>query len=114
MTGERGAVLDARDFAIGCHAGQMQQQREPRRAFYQSANRRTTQTENEIALPVTGDRPISDSRGALADHDLGVNEGFAFAANPRARYAQCASGAEAGTQLAAQRAPALHGTGLVK
>src|SRR5271154_2024725 len=87
MTGKRGSVFDACDFAIGCHAWQMQQEREPRRAFYQSANRRTAQTENEIPLPVTGDRPISDFRGAFADQDRGVNEGFSFAANPRARYA---------------------------
>src|SRR5881394_796874 len=41
MTGKRGSVFDPREFAIGCHAWQMQQEREPSRSFYQSANRRT-------------------------------------------------------------------------
>src|SRR5271170_5531838 len=76
MTGKRGSVLDPCEIAIGRHARQMQQEREPCRAFYQSANRRTAQTENEIPLPVTGDRPISNLCWALADHDLGGNEGF--------------------------------------
>ena len=77
------------------------------------ADRRTVETENEVPRPVTGHRPISDFRGALAEHDLGRNEGFSPAANSRSWHAECASGAQARGQLAAQRAPALHVKSLV-
>src|SRR5271155_307668 len=65
MTGERGSVLDPRGIGVGCHARQMQQDREPCRSLYQSADRRTAETEDEITLPVNRappDRP--PQRGA--------------------------------------------------
>jgi hypothetical protein len=87
MTGKGWSVLDPSGIAIGCHARQMQQEREPGRSFYQSADRRTVQTEDEISLPMARYRPISDFRGALADHDFGRNERFVLAADPHARHA---------------------------
>src|SRR5271170_4073712 len=52
MTGKGGPILDPSDFAVGCQAWQMQQEREPCRSLYQSADRRAAQAENEISLPV--------------------------------------------------------------
>ena len=65
----------------------MQQASEPCGSFYQRADRRTVAAEDEIALPVTGHRSISDFCGALANHDLGINERFALAADAHARHA---------------------------
>src|SRR6202022_5177318 len=79
----------------------------------QSADRRTAKSEDKISLPVTGHRPISNLRGALADHDLGGDEGFSFAVDPRSRHAAGTAGAEAGGQLAPQCASALNVKGLV-
>src|SRR5229473_6417180 len=70
-------------------------------------------SEDKISLPVTGHRPISNLRGALADHDLGGDKGFSFAVDPRSRHAQGTAGAEAGGQLAPQCASALNVKGLV-
>ena len=60
---------------------------------------------------MTGHRP--NLCGALADHDLGGNEGFSLPVEPGSGHAQCTAGAEAGGQLAPQCAPALHVKGLV-
>src|SRR6202041_1761637 len=67
MTSERGSVLDPCEIAIGSHARQMQQDREPCHALYQGADGRTAESKDEIPLPVAGHRSISDFRGALAD-----------------------------------------------
>ena len=87
MTGKGWSILNPHSIAIGCLARQMPQEREPCGSFYQCADRRTVEAENEIALPVTGHRSISDFRGALANHDRGINERFALAANAHARHA---------------------------
>src|SRR5919112_6788772 len=86
----------------------MEQQREPRRALHQGADRRTAQAEDEITFPVPRHRPISRFRRAFADQDLGTNEGFAPPAAARSWYAQRPSGAQAGGQFAAQCPPALN------
>src|SRR3954467_5451848 len=52
-------------------------------------------------------------RRTLADHDVGRDEGLAPAARARPRRAQHSSGAQAGRQLVAQCAPALHEQRLV-
>ncbi len=113
MTGKGWSVLHPSGTAIGCHARQMQQEREPCRSFYQSADRRTLETKYEISLPMARYRPICNFRGALADHYLGRNERFALAADPHARHAQGTARTQTGGQLAAQRAAALHVKGLV-
>jgi hypothetical protein len=87
MTGKGWSVLNPSGIGVGGHARQMPQEREPCGSFYQCADRRTVQTEDEISLPMARHRPISDFSGTLADHELGRNERFAFAADPHARHA---------------------------
>jgi hypothetical protein len=69
-TGKRGSVLDPSGIGIGGKARQIQQEREPRRPFYQSADRRTASTEDDIPLTVAGHRPIDNPSRALANHDF--------------------------------------------
>lgn len=67
------------------HRGQVQQEREPRFAFHQSADRRAFQAEDQIAFPVTRHGAVFCFGGAFADHDLIGYKRFAFALSPRAR-----------------------------
>ncbi len=53
-------------------------------------------------------RPVGHLRRAFADHDLGDNEGLAPSAAALPWHAQRPPRAQAGRQLAPQRAPALH------
>ena len=52
--------------------------------------------------------PVGHFRRALADHDLGGDEGLATTPSARPRHPQRPPCAQAGGQLAAQRAPTLH------
>ena len=99
--------------AVARHARQVQQHREPRRALHQRADRRAAQSQDEIPLPVARHRPVGRLRRTLADHDLGRDEGLAASAGARPRHPQRPPGAQAGGQLAAQRAAALHEQRLV-
>src|SRR3954447_18305495 len=65
MPGERGPVLGARSVTVARHAGQVEQDREPRRALHQGADRRTAQPQDEVPLPVARPRPIGRLRRAL-------------------------------------------------
>jgi hypothetical protein len=103
-----GPVLHARPVVVARHAGQVEQHREPRPAFHQGADRGTAQTQDEIPLPVARHRPVGRFHRALADHHPGDDKGFASSTAARPRHAQRPPGAQAGGQLAAQGAPALH------
>src|SRR3954466_10600800 len=52
MPGERGPVLGARSVTVTRHAGQVEQDREPRRALHQGADGRAAQPHDEVPLPV--------------------------------------------------------------
>ena len=86
----------------------VQQHGEPRRALHEGADGRAAQPQDQIPLPVTGDRPIGRLRRTLADHDLGGDEGLAPSACARPWHTQRPSGSQAGGQLAAQRPAALN------
>src|SRR3954451_11636137 len=74
-----------RSVTVTRHAGQVEQDREPRRALHQGADGRTAQAEDEVPLPVARHRPIGRLRRALADQDLGGDTGFAPSAAARPR-----------------------------
>jgi hypothetical protein len=90
------------------HARQVQQQCEACRALYQSADRGTTKTQDEVSFPVARHGSIGCLRRTLADHDVGRDEGLASTARARPRHPQHPPGAQAGRQLAAQRASTLN------
>jgi hypothetical protein len=108
MPCECGSVLDAGLTAVALHARQMNKERETRRPLYQCADRRTAQPQDEIAFPMTGYGAVCSFSGALADHDCGGHEGLSAFASALPWHAKRAPGAQAGGQLAAQRASALH------
>src|SRR3954454_17242060 len=91
MPGERGPVLGARSVTVARHAGQVEQDREPRRALHQGADRRTAQPQDEVPLPVARPRPIGRLRRALADQDLGGEAGLAPSAAARPRHPSSAA-----------------------
>jgi transposase len=113
MSSERGSVLHAGLVAMVRHAWQVQQQREARHTFNQGSDRGTTDTQDEVAFPVARNGPINCLRWTLADHDLGRDEGLAPPARTRSRYPQRPPSAQAGRQLAAQRATTLHDQRLI-
>jgi len=45
-------------------------------------------TKDEVALPMTGDSPIGNFGGAVADHDGIPDEGLVATSGPFARHAQ--------------------------
>src|SRR5262245_51138328 len=108
VPGERGTILDPKLFAVSFHARQMQQHREARRALYQGPDRGAVQTEDEIALPVPGNRAVLGFGRALADHDLWAHELLASRLRASPRDPQCAAGTQACNELTAQRTTALH------
>src|SRR3954447_4467964 len=108
MPGERRPVLGAHAAAMTCHGRQVKQDREPRRALHQGADRRAAQPQDEIPLPVARHGPILCLCRTLADQDLGGDAGFASSAGPRPWHPQRPPGAQAGGQLTAQCSPALH------
>src|SRR5215212_7534152 len=108
VPGERGPVPHAGAEIVARHARQVEQDREPRRAFHQGADGRAAQPQDEVPLPVARHRPVGRLRRALGDHDLGGHEGLAPAAAARPRHPRRPPGAQAGRQLAAQRAAVLH------
>ena len=58
MAGQCGAILYTGEVAVTFHARQMQQNREARRSFDQRATRGTSQAQNQVTLPMPGNRPI--------------------------------------------------------
>src|SRR3954464_10054667 len=107
VPGQRRPVLLARCRAVARHRRQVEQYREPRRALDERADRGTPQPEDEVALPVARHRPVLRLRRPLADQDLGRDEGLAPSTGACPRHPQRPSGAQAGGQLAAQRAATL-------
>src|SRR4051794_4121960 len=108
MARERGPVLHTTPVPVARHAGQVEQDREPRRALHQGADGRAAQSHDEIPLPVARHCPIICLGRALADQDLGGDADLAPSAAARPRHPQRPPGAQAGGQLAAQRPAALH------
>src|ERR1700733_943416 len=108
MSSECGSILHASLVAMIRHARQVQQKSEAWHALNQGAEGGTAKTQDEITFPVARHSPINCLRWTLADHDLGRDEGLAPPARTRSRYPQRPPSAQAGRQLAAQRATTLH------
>src|SRR6266545_5072680 len=106
VSGERRAVLDP-GLVVSGHAGQVQQHGEPGGALDQGPDRRTAQTEDEVAFPVPGNGAVFDLGGPFADHDLGADELLAPAPGACSWDAQRPPSPQARDQIAPQRAPAL-------
>jgi len=68
--------------AVTIHRWQMQQHGEPGRAFYERANRRTIETNDEVTFSVTRHRTVTSFRWSFGDHYLGGNEVLATALRP--------------------------------
>ena len=107
VAGERGAVLRARDDAVAVLAWQVDQHREPGRALDQRADRGALQADEQVAFPVPGDGSVLGLGGPFADHHLGRDVRPGLLAGPGPRDPQRPPGAQAGDQLALQRAAAL-------
>src|SRR3954468_10590235 len=60
-----------------------------------------------VALPVTGDRPVLGLGGPFAEHDVGGDMALRLVPRPFPRFAQRATGAQAGHQLTLERAASL-------
>lgn len=71
------------------------------------------QAQDEIPFPVAWHGAIRYLRRTLADQELGRDETLPAPTGARARHAERPSGAQAGRQLAPQRAASLHVQGLV-
>jgi hypothetical protein len=107
VSGERRAVLDP-GLVVSGHRRQVQQHDEPGGALDQCPDRRTAQTEDEVAFPVPGNGAVFDLGGPCADHDLGADELLAPAPGACSGDAQRPPSPQARDQVATQRAPALH------
>jgi hypothetical protein len=81
---------------------------EARRSLHQRADRGTAQPDDEVAFPMTRHGAVVSFGGTFADHDFGRYEGLPVFSSAQPWYAKRASSAQAGGQLAAQRASTLH------
>jgi hypothetical protein len=80
VSGECRAILLPLVRSVAGHWRTMEKHREAGRPFDQCANRRTVQTQDQVALPVARDSSVISLCGPFADHDLGGDEGFAASA----------------------------------
>ena len=107
MAGERGTILGSRT-GVADHRWEVQQHREACAALDQRPDRGAPQAENEIALPVPGNRPVLSFGGALANQDLVGHKVLAAPSGAGSRDAQRPPGPQASGELAPQSAAALH------
>jgi hypothetical protein len=70
---------------ISLLARQVQQHREARAAFDESADRRVVQAKNEITFPMPRDRPVSDLWRPFTNPEGIAQEGLSTAAGPLTR-----------------------------
>jgi hypothetical protein len=66
VAGERGTILGSRT-VVAVHRWEVKQHREPGAALDERPDRGAAQAEDEITLPVAGNRPVLRFGGALAD-----------------------------------------------
>jgi hypothetical protein len=98
---------------VSVHAGEVQQHHVAGAALDQRPDGGALESEDQVAFPVAGHSAIRGLGRPLANHDLGPHEGLAASARAGSRYPQRPARAQAGGQLTAQRAAALHVEGLV-
>src|SRR5271165_5344412 len=68
VSGECGAVVHVRLFAVALHSWQVQQDSEPRGALHQRADRRLVAPDDQVTLPVAGDGTVFGLGGSFGDH----------------------------------------------
>jgi hypothetical protein len=71
IAGQRWPVLGRLLVPVALFTGQVDQHREPARAFDHGADRRALQSDQEIAFPMPGNGTVLDLGGALADQAPG-------------------------------------------
>ena len=69
VSGEGGAVLRPCDGAVPGLAGQVHQRREPGLALGHRADRGALETDDEIALPMSGLRPVDRGERPIVDSE---------------------------------------------
>ncbi len=88
VPGKWWTILHAWAFAVTGHRREVQEHREPRRAFHQRPDRRSVQPQDEVALSMARHGPIGGFDWPFADHHLGRDEGRPSAMNARPWNAQ--------------------------
>ena len=84
------------------HWWKVQQHGEASGALNQRSDSGLVQADDEVALPVTRHRAVSDLRGSLADHDLRGDEVLASSLGPSSRNTERPPGSQARDELATQ------------
>ena len=77
VAGKRGPVVDPLLFSVAWHGWEVSQHREPGGPLHQSPDRRTVESQDQVAFPVSWHCPVVGLGGALGDEDLGSNERLA-------------------------------------
>ena len=113
MTGKRGPVLDPWFDAMALHGRKPQQHCEASRALDEGADRRSVQTQDEVAFPVARNSSIFGLGGSFTDHDLRRDEPLSPPTRASPRHAQRSARPEARDELALQCAATLDIEGLV-
>jgi hypothetical protein len=81
MSGKRWTIINAWLAAVTCHAGQVKQHGVSRRALDQGPDRRTTQSKDEVPLPMPRNGPSSNVCWAFANQDIRRDERLTSAAS---------------------------------
>jgi hypothetical protein len=89
------------------------QHREPGCPLNQRADRGPLQPDDQVSLPVTGDRAVIGLGGPLADHHLGRDMCPGLPFRPGAGNPERTAGAQAGDQITLERAAVFDIEGLV-
>ena len=100
--------MDPLLFSVAWHGWEMQQHREPGGALNQRPDRGTPKSDDQVTFPVSWHCPVVGLGGALADHDLGADEGAAPLPGPCPRDPQSSPGSQTRHKLPFERASALH------
>ena len=108
VTGEGGPVVDPLLFSVAWHGWEVFQHREPGGALHKCPDRGAPKSGDQVTFPVAWHCPVVGLGGALADHDLGADEGAAPLLGPGPGDSQRSPGSPTRHKLAPERTPALH------
>ena len=95
------------------HSWQMEKHREPRCPLDQRANRRAVQTNDEVTLPMAGNRPVIGFGRAFGDHHRWRDELLASLVGAGSWDTERSAGSQASDEFTLQSAAALDVEGLV-
>ena len=112
MARQRGTVLRS-PVTVAGHRGELQQHEKPGAAFDEGADRGAVEADDQVALPVAGNRSVLGLGRALADQDLLGHEALPARSAAGSGNAQRPPGPQTGRELATQRSAPLDVQGLV-